>query len=235
MPGPQTGRWEQFQTISPVPSGINLSTALLGHHPMVTSLLDRREVIIRLMKDGNEKNQPNPLQQDSPIPTLTGKQTLRQPTPCPSGIQWLGDLFNHMQPKFHLIPTFDSSELTLPPFVEPSQPDEPPIPGPSPSSKPHEPEPELVLLQPLCNHHRQYTHWIHPSPALPPSTPTLEIPPIVPENPISPNSYDEACQEFTDVRPTLMIPQAIIHKSINQILLEHHQLLHMIPFVDATH
>ncbi|MBW0580934.1 hypothetical protein O181_120649, partial [Austropuccinia psidii MF-1] len=26
MPGPQTGRWEQFRTISPVPSSIDLST-----------------------------------------------------------------------------------------------------------------------------------------------------------------------------------------------------------------
>ncbi|MBW0508229.1 hypothetical protein O181_047944 [Austropuccinia psidii MF-1] len=26
MPGPQTGRWEQFWTISPVPSSINFST-----------------------------------------------------------------------------------------------------------------------------------------------------------------------------------------------------------------
>ncbi|MBW0474113.1 hypothetical protein O181_013828 [Austropuccinia psidii MF-1] len=30
-PRPQTGRQEQFQTISPVPSSINLSTPLLGH------------------------------------------------------------------------------------------------------------------------------------------------------------------------------------------------------------
>ncbi|MBW0489368.1 hypothetical protein O181_029083 [Austropuccinia psidii MF-1] len=30
-PGPQTGQWEQFWTISPVPSSINLSTPLLGH------------------------------------------------------------------------------------------------------------------------------------------------------------------------------------------------------------
>ncbi|MBW0512886.1 hypothetical protein O181_052601 [Austropuccinia psidii MF-1] len=52
-PGPQTGQREQFRTISPVPSSINLSTPLLGHHPMVTSLLDQSEVIIQLMKDGN--------------------------------------------------------------------------------------------------------------------------------------------------------------------------------------
>ncbi|MBW0520745.1 hypothetical protein O181_060460 [Austropuccinia psidii MF-1] len=55
MPGPQTGRNEQFKTISPVPSSIDLLTPLLGHHPMVTSLLDQGEVIIQPMKDGNGK------------------------------------------------------------------------------------------------------------------------------------------------------------------------------------
>ncbi|MBW0489870.1 hypothetical protein O181_029585 [Austropuccinia psidii MF-1] len=54
-PGPQTDRREQFQMISPVPSSIHLSTPLLGHHPMVTSLLDQMEVIIRPMKEGNGK------------------------------------------------------------------------------------------------------------------------------------------------------------------------------------
>ncbi|MBW0471659.1 hypothetical protein O181_011374 [Austropuccinia psidii MF-1] len=39
--------------ISPVPSSIDLSTPLLGHHPMVTSLLNQSQVIIRPMKDGN--------------------------------------------------------------------------------------------------------------------------------------------------------------------------------------
>ncbi|MBW0534239.1 hypothetical protein O181_073954 [Austropuccinia psidii MF-1] len=98
-----------------------------------------------------EQNQPNPLQQDSPIPSLTCEQTLWQPTPGPSGTQWSEDLFRGKQPKFHLISTFDSSELTLPPFVEPSQTNEPPIPGWSPSSEPHEdvlthdPEPEVAL------------------------------------------------------------------------------------------
>ncbi|MBW0519887.1 hypothetical protein O181_059602 [Austropuccinia psidii MF-1] len=62
-----------------------------------------------------EQNQPNPLQQDSPVPSLPCKQTLQQPTPGPSGTQWSEDLFCGKQPKFHLISTFNSSELTLPP------------------------------------------------------------------------------------------------------------------------
>ncbi|MBW0529738.1 hypothetical protein O181_069453 [Austropuccinia psidii MF-1] len=245
---------------------------LLGHHPMVTSILDWREMIIWPMKDGNgertfnlgpivtmgfkhqsnfyfsslthfssrnhtylfplhiEPTQLNPPPQDYPFPSLPHKQTLWQPTPGPSGTQWLEDLFR-----------------------EPSQTDEPPIPGPSPSSKPHadvptrEPEPEVAPTQsmeepfgksqifltfpltissmshstPLCHHHRQYACRI------PPSTPT----PVT----SSPHSHNEAHQEFTDLRPALMIPQAIVHKSINQILLENHPLLHSIPFVDAAH
>ncbi|MBW0554287.1 hypothetical protein O181_094002 [Austropuccinia psidii MF-1] len=50
-PGPQTGKREQFWTIRPVPSSIDLSTS----PPMVTSLLDQSEVIIQPMKDGDGK------------------------------------------------------------------------------------------------------------------------------------------------------------------------------------
>ncbi|MBW0530757.1 hypothetical protein O181_070472 [Austropuccinia psidii MF-1] len=67
-----------------------------------------------------KQNQPNPTRQDSPIPSLPCEQTWRKPTPGPSGTQWSGDSFHGKQPKFHLLSTFDSSELTLPPFVEPS-------------------------------------------------------------------------------------------------------------------
>ncbi|MBW0510240.1 hypothetical protein O181_049955 [Austropuccinia psidii MF-1] len=101
------------------------------------------------------------------------EQTLQQPTPGPSGIRWLEDL-----------------------FCQPSQHDWPPITGPSPSSEPpedvptHEPEPEVAPTQsmeePFCksqlhffnssqlfltppsryslfiHNHRQYPHWIPP-------------------------------------------------------------------------
>ncbi|MBW0519730.1 hypothetical protein O181_059445 [Austropuccinia psidii MF-1] len=105
---------------------------LLGHHPMVTSLLDQRKVIIRPMKDGDgiEKNPPNPPQQYSPAPRMPRKRTGRQPTPGLSGTRWSEDLSH-----------------------EPSQHKEPPIPGPSPSSEPpediltREPEPEVALTQ----------------------------------------------------------------------------------------
>ncbi|MBW0583290.1 hypothetical protein O181_123005, partial [Austropuccinia psidii MF-1] len=65
--------------------------------------------------------------------------------------------------------------------------------------------------------------------SVPPRTPTPPRPVQRPSH-----SNNEACQEFTNLRPTLMIPCAIVHELINQILLEHRRLLHMIPFVDAT-
>ncbi|MBW0553905.1 hypothetical protein O181_093620 [Austropuccinia psidii MF-1] len=168
------GRRERFRTISPVPSSIDLSTPLLGHHPMVTSLLNQSEVIIQPMKDGNGKTtfELGPIfTHGIQMPNLPHGQNLWQPTPGLSGTQWLEDLFHSKQPKFHSISTFNSSELTLPPFVEPSRSNEPPILGPSPSSEPKEDVPTYP-----------------PSPCVPsPSAPTLvpspEIPPIAPKNP----------------------------------------------------
>ncbi|MBW0475018.1 hypothetical protein O181_014733 [Austropuccinia psidii MF-1] len=70
----------------------------------------------------------------SPVPCIPHKQNLQQPTPGPSGTQWVEDLFR-----------------------KPSKHNEPPIPGPSQSSKTplpphedamtHEPEPEVALMQ----------------------------------------------------------------------------------------
>ncbi|MBW0519170.1 hypothetical protein O181_058885 [Austropuccinia psidii MF-1] len=101
-----------------------------------------------------EQNRPNSQQQDSPVPCISCKKTPQQLTPCPSGTQWLEDLLYVKKPPFpFLILTFASSELTLPPFVEPSQHNEPPIPGPIQPSEPHEdaltcgPEPEVAPMQ----------------------------------------------------------------------------------------
>ncbi|MBW0545759.1 hypothetical protein O181_085474 [Austropuccinia psidii MF-1] len=110
---------------------------LLGHHPMITSLLDMSKVIIQPMKDGNGERtfKFGPIVtmschrwdsngKDSPVPSLPHEQALRQPTPGPSGTQWSEDLFC-----------------------------EPPIPGPSPASQPPEdnttrdPEPEVAPTQ----------------------------------------------------------------------------------------
>ncbi|MBW0500684.1 hypothetical protein O181_040399 [Austropuccinia psidii MF-1] len=44
----------------------------------------------------------------------------------------------------------------------------------------------------------------------PPSTPSPEIPTAS-----STHSHNEAWKEFTKLRPTLIIPQAILHNSIN--------------------
>ncbi|MBW0489704.1 hypothetical protein O181_029419 [Austropuccinia psidii MF-1] len=115
------------------------------------------------------------------------EQTLQKPTPGLSGTQWLQFLFGGNHPPFpFLILTFVSSELTLPPFVEPSQHNAPPIPGPSQPSKRHEdtltcePEPEVAPTQSIEEPFARL-----PNPALviiinntpacssPPSTPTL--------------------------------------------------------------
>ncbi|MBW0537802.1 hypothetical protein O181_077517 [Austropuccinia psidii MF-1] len=151
-----------------------------------------------------EQNPPNPPRQDSPIPHMPCKQTLRQPTPGPSGTQWLEDLSR-----------------------EPSQHHEPPLPGPSPSSEPpenvptREPEPEVARTQ--------STEAPFARPATPCSVILIDNMPVI----SSPHSHDDACQDFTNLQPTLMIPLAIVHKSIIRILLENVCLLQMIPFVDA--
>ncbi|MBW0472538.1 hypothetical protein O181_012253 [Austropuccinia psidii MF-1] len=88
------------------------------------------------------------------------KQTLCQLTTGLCGNQWSEDLFCGKQTPFPSpISTFASSELTLPPFVEPSQHNEPPIPGLSQASDfqlaSHgnnftcEPEPEVTPTQSL--------------------------------------------------------------------------------------
>ncbi|MBW0533494.1 hypothetical protein O181_073209 [Austropuccinia psidii MF-1] len=72
----------------------------------------------------------------------------------------------------------------------------------------------------------------------PPPLPSSPTPPVASKNattpsplvPSSPHSNNESLQEFTNLQPMLMIPQVI-----NQILLEHFQLLHMIPFEDVAH
>ncbi|MBW0469942.1 hypothetical protein O181_009657 [Austropuccinia psidii MF-1] len=90
----------------------------------------------------------------SPIPSLPQEQAPRQPTTGLSGTRWLEELFCGKQPKSPLlISTFDSSEVTLPPFLQPSHPNEPPIPGPSQSLELQEdvwtcePEPEVAATQ----------------------------------------------------------------------------------------
>ncbi|MBW0508491.1 hypothetical protein O181_048206 [Austropuccinia psidii MF-1] len=127
--------------ISPVPSSINFSTPLLGHHPMVTSLLDRSEVIIGmamvrghlflgrlspcLVTHGIQT--PKTQLTKSPPPRLTRSMyALRANTTAA-----------HARPKWNLM----VRGLIL--------------------SSSH--------YSPLCNHHQQYTHWIPPSPPVPSS------------------------------------------------------------------
>ncbi|MBW0542125.1 hypothetical protein O181_081840 [Austropuccinia psidii MF-1] len=165
------------------PQALIFPPPLLGHNPMVTSLLDQSKVIILPMKDGN------------------GERTLELgPIVTISCHPW----DSNAKKKTHQIPPTRLTRSMSALQANPGQ----PTPGPRTYSVP-----------------RRIPPPISPAPTLPPSTPTLDLPPIA-----SSHSYDEACQEFPDLCPTLMIPRAI-----NQILLEHCRLLHMIPFVDATH
>ncbi|MBW0514644.1 hypothetical protein O181_054359 [Austropuccinia psidii MF-1] len=141
--------------ISPVPSSINMSSP----PPMVTSLLNRSEVVIRPMKDGNGKRTfelgPIVTMSCHPWDSKTKNKTHRIPPdkthlfhiclvskPCGNPLQ------------AQVAPNgWRTHPVNLSPFVEPSQHNEPPIPGPSPYSKPPEdilpcePEPEVAPTQ----------------------------------------------------------------------------------------
>ncbi|MBW0502466.1 hypothetical protein O181_042181, partial [Austropuccinia psidii MF-1] len=128
--------------------------SLLGHHPMVTSLLDRSKVISPLMKDGN------------------GKRTFELgPIVTMSCHQWDSNAKNktHLIPpdKTHLFHVCLVSKRRSNPLQARVAPDgwrtypvhnEPPIPGPSPSSEPpediltREPEPEVAPTQSMEEH-----------------------------------------------------------------------------------
>ncbi|MBW0582912.1 hypothetical protein O181_122627, partial [Austropuccinia psidii MF-1] len=88
------------------PQALICPPPLLGHHLMVTSLLDLSEVIIRPMKDGDGKRTfklwlivtmschhwDSNAKVNSPVPSLPRNQTPPQPTPGPSGTRWSGEL-----------------------------------------------------------------------------------------------------------------------------------------------
>ncbi|MBW0553459.1 hypothetical protein O181_093174 [Austropuccinia psidii MF-1] len=136
-PGPQAARWEQFRTISPVPSSTNVSTPPPrppsdGHFtPQPEQIYYpsnegwRWQEDIQAWADCHHVLSPMGFKcKNSPVPSLPWVQTLRQPTAGPSGTQWSEELLR-----------------------------KPPMPGPSPSSQPpedvltHEPEPEVAPTQ----------------------------------------------------------------------------------------
>ncbi|MBW0482517.1 hypothetical protein O181_022232 [Austropuccinia psidii MF-1] len=151
-----------------------------------------------------EQNPSNTPQQDSPVPHMPHEQTLRQPTPGPSGTQWLEDLSH-----------------------EPSQTKEPPIPGPSPSSKPPEDiptcEPELEVAPMQSKEEpfgKQLLHFLtlpRFSSTIPSSVIVVDntpvgappLPPIAAENPIasSPQCQAPLIPMMTLVRNSLTCNQ----------------------------
>ncbi|MBW0508873.1 hypothetical protein O181_048588 [Austropuccinia psidii MF-1] len=178
-----------------------------------------------------KKNPPNPPQQDSPISRMPCEQTPPQPTPGLSGTHCSKDVST--KPSQH-------NEPPIPGLSPSSKPPEDVL--------THEPEPEVAPTQsmedpfakspllflysyqlfltppliisslsrysPLRNHHQQYACriplWVTPPLPVPLRTPPPPPPrcqaPLIPTMTLARNL------------PTLMIPQAIIHESINRIL-----------------
>ncbi|MBW0560312.1 hypothetical protein O181_100027 [Austropuccinia psidii MF-1] len=165
---------------------------LLGHYLMVTSLHYLSKVIIQPMKDGNEQNPPNPPRQDSPVPSLPCERTPQQPNPGP---EW------HLMVRGIIPRTLPNQRATysLPESILPAT---------------------LSRHSPLHNYHQRYARWIPPSssPTRPPSHPVspgyLPVP-LRTRVQSSSHSHDDTRQELTNLRPTLMIPRAIVHESIN--------------------
>ncbi|MBW0470181.1 hypothetical protein O181_009896 [Austropuccinia psidii MF-1] len=211
--------------IIPVPSSINLSTPLQGHHPMVTSLLNCSKVIIRPMKHGNGRRtfDLGPIVTISCQPWDSNAKNKTNQIPCDKTHWFLVILASKLRGNRLQAPVAPN---------EPSQHNEPPIPGPSLSSEPYEdvltcePEPEVARRNPQRNHlvsphfmfftlTRFSSPLLRPYPACP--TPPCSI--IIIDNMLfgspSPQSHNEAWKEFKDLRTNLMIPQAIVYKSIN--------------------
>ncbi|MBW0509543.1 hypothetical protein O181_049258 [Austropuccinia psidii MF-1] len=136
------------------------------------------------------KNQPNPPQQDSPVPSLPHEQTSQQLTPGPSGTQWSEDLFGSpsSEPHEH-IPTHEPE-----PEVAPTQSMEEPV-GKSQLHFFYSSQLFLTFplnisrssnSTPLRHHHRQYACQIPPllSPSTtPPPSPRVPPPSQCPQEP----------------------------------------------------
>ncbi|MBW0503434.1 hypothetical protein O181_043149 [Austropuccinia psidii MF-1] len=126
-PRPQAGRQERFRTISPVPSSIDLCIPLLGHHQMVTSLLNWSKVIIQPMKDGNSKRtfEVGPIVTMSCHPWHSNTKRKTHQIPHNKTLLFLVCLARKLCDK--------SLQAQVAPD-EPSQHNEPPITGPSQAS-----------------------------------------------------------------------------------------------------
>ncbi|MBW0471312.1 hypothetical protein O181_011027 [Austropuccinia psidii MF-1] len=180
--------------ISPVSSSINLFTPLLGHHPMVTSLLNQRKVIIPPMKDGNGKRTfaLGPIVTMSCHPWDSNAKNQTNRIPCSKTLPFLVSLAS----KLH----GNQLQAQVAPN-EPYKPNEPSIPGQSQPLEPHEPEPEVAPMQ---STEEPFAHpttptsiiIIYDTPVGSPLPPVLPwfLPKRFPLAPSSPQSHDDAWQ-----------------------------------------
>ncbi|MBW0543011.1 hypothetical protein O181_082726 [Austropuccinia psidii MF-1] len=229
---------------------LSLSPPLLKHHPMVTSLLNWSEVIIWPIKDGNGKRtfKLGPILTMSCHPWDSNAKNKTNQIPCNKTLPFLVCLASKLhgnQPQAGVVPNGRRTYS---------------VNTPKPIShlflaRVHPPNHmrtfQLASLNLTCLRRKPWRNlllspnvsspFLQPSPAHPAPPPIIIIDDmpirstLPPSTQPPPHSHNEACQELTDLRPTLMTPQAIVHESINQILSEHFQLLQMIPFVDAAH
>ncbi|MBW0520201.1 hypothetical protein O181_059916 [Austropuccinia psidii MF-1] len=230
------------------PMALICPPTLLGHHPMVTSLLDLSEVIIQPMKDGNGER----TFEHGPIVTMSchrwdsnAKFALRaNPAATHSRPEW-HPMVRGIIPCPSSQPPEDDTTREPEPEVAPTQSTE------EPNDRPATPRSIIIIDDMPVGSPPPPPTSSYPTRPPSPSVPPLHSNPCsLPRDPFQcrqepqqllppvqrpSHSNDEACQEFTNLRPTLMIPRAIVHESINRILLEHCRLLHMIPFMDATH
>ncbi|MBW0495827.1 hypothetical protein O181_035542 [Austropuccinia psidii MF-1] len=241
---PKQANRNDYGQLALSPQALICPPPLLGHHPMVTSLLDQRKVIIQLKKDGNgertfelgpiitmschpwDPNSKNKTHQIPPEKTHLFNVCLARK---PRGKRLLAQVALDGWRTYSVNPPNTMNHLFLarvhpPNHLRTFQLLVPLLPAQSSSSTIHPSDPP--------------SHFSFPDSATLHSCSPPDLPPIAAKNPTysslpvpsSSHSYDDTCQQFTNLRPTLMIPPAI-----NQILLGHHCLLHMIPFVDATH
>ncbi|MBW0478985.1 hypothetical protein O181_018700 [Austropuccinia psidii MF-1] len=179
---------------------------LPSHHQMVTSPLDWIKVILWPMKDDNVErtfelgqiNKTHKIPCNKPLPLLI----------CLASKLCINPLQARVEPNGWRTYSAD------PPIAGPSQFSKSQVPSHEDTSA-CEPEPEVPPTQSTedpfsCTSTPRSVIIINNTPVASP-TPT---PFPAPETPTasSPHSHDEAGREFTNLRPTLMIPCKIVHK-----------------------
>ncbi|MBW0502100.1 hypothetical protein O181_041815 [Austropuccinia psidii MF-1] len=175
---------------------------LLGHHPMVTSLLNRSEVIIWLMKDGDGER----TFELGPIVTISCHQwdsNAKTPPNTRSHI-FLDRVHPPNHPRMFRLMSRNLRWLRRNPWrnhlVSPNF--SSPFLQPSPASPANSRSLIVIDDTPIGCHPPRFPSPHFPLPSKFPQQPPISSPTLQ----SSSHSHDNVCQEFTNLRPTLMIP-----------------------------